>query len=266
MSALFGLLLLAAPSSDLVERLQRDLTKVQHTIEVTRALMKRSRGAHFEADMHLRLAELYVEQSRYEFYLVHEQNPGKKEVSAPKAKLLKEKAIETYQRVLSEWPEYQDNDKVTFFMAHEYRELGRLEEMVQRYRELIEKYPRSKLVPDAWLVLGDYYFAKKDMDEARKAYGAILSSKSLTLADTANFKLGWTHLNGEPNYKKALEYFEAAVRSDLTFDHDLPRADQAKLINVKHEAITDLAFTYTEVHKPEHAVEYFRSLSQSRAM
>ena len=34
-------LLVAAPDADLIEKLERDLTKVKHTIEVTQAMMKR---------------------------------------------------------------------------------------------------------------------------------------------------------------------------------------------------------------------------------
>ncbi|MEQ8979952.1 MAG: hypothetical protein RL846_18585, partial [Deltaproteobacteria bacterium] len=58
---------------ELIQKLRRDIAKVAHSVEVTKELIARSRGAPFLPDIYLRLAELYVEQARYEFYLVHEE-------------------------------------------------------------------------------------------------------------------------------------------------------------------------------------------------
>src|SRR4051812_27231494 len=81
---------------EFIAKLKRDIGKVGHSVEVTSELISRSRGAPYLPDIYLRLAELYVEQARYEFYLVHEERGESAKGSAvvPTARLLKEKAVE----------------------------------------------------------------------------------------------------------------------------------------------------------------------------
>ncbi len=252
---------------ELIQKLRRDIAKVAHSVEVTKELIARSRGAPFLPDIYLRLAELYVEQARYEFYLVHEERgeSSKGSAVAPTAKLLKEKAVETYQRILADFPDYEDNDKVLFFIGHEFRELGQYERMIAQYEKLVTKYPKSPLVLDAYLVLGDYRFDKQDLVGAKRYYQKILDSPNSSAHDMAHFKMAWVYLN-EVDYKEALRHFEAAVKSDNDPAKAATRRERERLGSVKREALVDLAYAYTEVKKPQGALRYFRRLATSRNM
>lgn len=252
---------------ELIAKLRRDISKVAHSVEVTQELISRSRGAPFLPDIYLRLAELYVEQARYEFYLVHEERgeSAKGSAVAPTAKLLKEKAIETYQRILVDFPDYEGNDQVIFFMAHEYRELGQYDEMIEAYERLVSKYPQSELVLDAYLVLGDYRFDKQDLRGAKGYYQKILDAPRSSTHPMAHFKMGWVHLN-ELDYKAALNEFEKAVRTAEANERESGEFADGSGVNVKREALVDLAYAYTEVKKPKDALPYFRNLSSSRTM
>lgn len=246
-----------------VEKLERDIAKVVRSIEVTEELISRSRGAPYLPDIYLRLAELYVEQARYEFYRVHEdRNEGSAGV-APTAKLLKEKAIETYRRILDEFPKWQDSDKVRFYLAHELRDLGEYDAMLAAYQDLVEKHPKSPLVFDAYLVLGDYAFDKAELDEAESWYRKILDAPRTPTHDLAHFKMGWIELN-RGRFPPAFGHFEAASASswDVAGDRD----EQSRRVDVKREALVDLAYTYTEVKKPKGALRYFRKLAPSRTL
>ncbi len=257
----------AQQRNEFIAKLRRDIAKVAHSADVTKELISRSRGAPFLPDIYLRLAELYVEQARYEFYLVHEElgESSKGSAVAPTAKLLKERAVETYERILSEFPDYKDNDKVLFFLGHEYRELGRYEDMITQYEKLVGKYPKSSLVLDAYLVLGDYRFDKQDLVGAKRYYQKILDLPTGPVHDMAHFKMGWVYLN-EVDYKEALNHFEAAVKSEFAPSKETTRREQERRVNVKQEALVDLAYAYTEVKKPEGALKYFRGLAPSRNM
>ncbi|HJL39975.1 MAG TPA: tetratricopeptide repeat protein [Myxococcales bacterium LLY-WYZ-16_1] len=251
---------------ELIAKLRRDISKVAHSVEVTQELIARSRGAPFLPDIYLRLAELYVEQARYEFYLVHEERGERAKGSAvaPTAKLLKEKAIETYQRILVDFPDYEGNDQVLFFMAHEYRELGMYDEMIQTYERLVSKYPQSELVLDAYLVLGDYRFDKQDLRGAKGYYQKIIDAPRSSTHPMAHFKMGWVHLN-ELDYRSALVHFERAVET-ADANEEESGGPKAEGVNVKREALVDLAYAYPEVKKPRRALRYFRRLSSSRTM
>lgn len=255
----------AEQRDELIAKLRRDIAKVAHSVDVTKELIARSRGAPYLPDIYLRLAELYVEQARYEFYLVHEERgeSSKGSAVAPTAKLLKEKAVETYQRILSDFPDYKDNDKVYFFLGHEFRELGQYEDMIKQYEKLVSKHPKSSLVLDAYLVLGDYRFDKQDLVGAKRYYQKILDSPSAAAHDMAHFKMGWVYLN-EVDYKEALRHFESAVKSENDPAKVKSRRERDRLVNVKREALVDLAYAYTEVKKPRGALKYFRDLATSR--
>ncbi len=250
---------------EFIAKLKRDIAKVSHSVEVTKELISRSRGAPFLPDIYLRLAELYVEQARYEFYVVHEERGENSKGSAvvPTARLLKEKAVETYERILAEWPSFKDADKVLFFLAHELRELGQYEDMIKRYEELVSKYPKSTLVLDSYLVLGDYRFDKQDLLGAKRYYQKILDSPETPVHDLAHFKMGWVFIN-EADYKEALHHFEAAVDSKNDPDSLDSRREQQRLVNVKREALIDLVYAFTEERKPKGSLEYFRKLARSR--
>ncbi|NJK89613.1 MAG: tetratricopeptide repeat protein [Myxococcales bacterium] len=252
---------------ELISKLRRDIAKVAHSVEVTQELISRSRGAPFLPDIYLRLAELYVEQARYEFYLVHEERgeSSKGSAVAPTAKLLKEKAVETYNRILADFPDYENNDQVLFFMAHEYRELGMYDEMIATYERLVSKYPKSVLVTDAYLVLGDYRFDKQDLTGAKGYYQKIIDGPASETHAMAHFKMGWVFLN-EFDYKGAFMQFEKAAKADGTDKNFRSQAEAENSVNVRREALNDLAYAYTEVRKPKGALAYFRSLATSRSM
>ena len=143
----------------LPEGIHRDIEKVDKSIAVTKQLMDRARTRPYLPDLMFRMAELYVEKSRLVFFLALEKaGQGTQVAVAPEARLLKEKAISVYENILRQFPRFASGDKVLFFEAHEYRELGQYDEMRRVYQRLIDTYPESPYRHQARLVLGDHHF------------------------------------------------------------------------------------------------------------
>lgn len=251
----------AKEKEELITKLRRDIFKVDRSIGETEKLISKSRNAPYLPDLQFRLAELYVEKSRYMYYLQAEQRPEgmKGAMVSPETKLLKQKAIQIYFRILREFPDFKDGDKVTFYLAHEQRELGLFDEMLKTEGELIRKYPNSPLRLDAEQILGDYFFDKADLVEAEKHYQAILELPPSPVHDLARYKMGWIRVN-QSKHAEAVVFFEAAAASP-----PLPGVDPQKSLNVKREALLDLVYSYTEVRPAKGALNYFEKLSESRA-
>ncbi|MBI3181900.1 MAG: tetratricopeptide repeat protein [Myxococcales bacterium] len=247
--------------AQLVTKLRRDIFKVDRSLGETERLIAKSRNAPYLPDLQFRLAELYVEKSRYVYYLQSESRPEgvKGALVSPETKLLKQKATQIYNRILREFPDFKDGDKVTFYLAHEQRELGTFDEMLKTLGELIRKYPQSPLRLDSEQILGDYFFDKADLTEAEKHYKAILDAPSSPVHDLARYKMGWIRIN-QDNHAEAVGFFEAAAASA-----PIAGVDQQKALNVKREALLDLVYSYTEARKPQGALNYFEKLSESRA-
>ncbi|MFZ5468628.1 MAG: tetratricopeptide repeat protein [Myxococcota bacterium] len=247
--------------AELIVKLRRDIFKVDRSIGETDRLIAKSRNAPYLPDLQFRLAELYVEKSRYVYYLQAETRAegAKGAMVSPETKLLKQKAIQLYNRILREWPDFKDGDKVTFYLAHEQRELGEFDTLLKTLGELIKKYPSSPLRLDAEQILGDYFFDKADLAQAEKHYKAILDAPASPVHDLARYKMGWIRIN-QSNHAEAVTFFEAAAASA-----PLPGQDASKALNVKREALLDLVYSYTEARKPQGALNYFEKLSESRA-
>lgn len=251
----------AREKSDLIEKLRRDIFKVDRSLGETDKLIAKSRNAPYLPDLQFRQAELYVEKSRYVYYLQAETRPeGQKgAMVSPETKLLKQKAIQIYNRILREFPDFRDADKVTFYLAHEQRELGEFDNMLKTLGELIKKYPSSPLRLDSEQILGDYWFDKADLKQAEEHYRAILDAQPSPVHDLARYKMGWIRIN-QANHAEAVTFFEAAAASA-----PLPGVDVGKALSVKREALLDLVYSYTESRPAKGAIQYFEKLSDSRA-
>jgi len=257
----------AEEKAEFVDSLKRDVIKVEHSIDVTKDLIKKSKGAPYLPDIVFRLAELYVEKSRLVYYLEVETKGAEQAVSSPESKLLKNEAIETYKDVMHRFPEYRYNDKVLFFLGHEYHELGMHEDMLDTYKKLVEDYPKSSLLLEALYIIGDYYFNKDDLKEAEQWYNKILKYRESPLHDMARYKLAWVAINhareDKKFWKKALKLFEQVATSTNSPDDGIT-VDTHKMVNIRLEALNGIVFCYTEVHSAKDALDYFRKLATSK--
>src|ERR1700734_1818948 len=91
----------AKERQELIDKLKRDILKVDRTVGVTRGLIVQSKAAPYLPALFFRLAELYVEKSRYMYVLQSEESTSssdKGSIIAPEIRLLKEKALQVYNR------------------------------------------------------------------------------------------------------------------------------------------------------------------------
>jgi cellulose synthase operon protein C len=253
-----------------LERLKRDILKVDKSIEVTKDLINRSKGERYLPDLYFRLSELYIEKSRLVYFRVLEEAGAddKTAVVAPEARLLKDQAIAVYRRILSEFPDYVDNDKITFFIAHEYRELGNFPEMIKTYQELVRKFPKSNFRFESWLILGDYYFDKGDIDEAMSNYRSILKNQETYAHNMARYKLAWCYINKDKT-NLAVDLWEQAVKTPTIPEPGAapidPLSSKPPRLDVRQDALRDLAFYYAEVRDPKSALPFFQGIAVTRS-
>jgi cellulose synthase operon protein C len=246
-------------------KLVMDRKKVDLAILNTKTLIHQARNKPYLPELYLRLAELYIEQSRIVYYVRKtEKGEASSAFDQLEANTLKNQALEVYQRILNDFPDFPARDKVHFFMAHEYRELGQTDDMITQYRTIIKEHPDSVYVPECYLLLGDYFIGKQDLDTARKHYEAILKYPESTAISIARYKLGWCCIN-ELQFCDALKLFQDVVqRSEKGKEIEI---DTYKRVDIKQEALMDMAYCYTECHKdssPEVALAYFQGYSWSR--
>ncbi|MFH0901875.1 MAG: tetratricopeptide repeat protein [Pseudomonadota bacterium] len=254
---------------DRIEALRIGERKIANAIVATKRMIQRSRGADYLGDMYLRLAELYTEQARYAWLIAFELRAKRGEIGkafdVPTARKLKNLAINTYDRVLADFPGFRRADEALFLKAHEHRELGDFPAMRAAYDELIKKHAKSRYRLQAYLILGDSEFEQRNLAKAEHYYKMVIAEgKDSGIASLARFKLAWVKLNYEPkDYKAAVKLFEQILQEKKTPTGSKTIVATQKSFDLRREALIDLAWCYPDVYQKKSPAPYFRQLATS---
>jgi len=247
-------------------KLRKDETKIDLVIKNTKALIDKSRNKPYLPELYLRLADLYVEKSRVSYFIRKslKKEPLSKLEALP-ADAFKNQAIEIYQRILDHFPNFEQSDKVHFFMAHEFREMGKVKEMVVHYRKIIQQFPQSPYVPETYLLLGDHYFKSQNLDMAQTHYTKIIQYPQSPACAIAQYKLGWCYIN-RADFQSAIKRFETALISSQ--NQEKTDIDTYRHVDIRLESLVDMAYCYVDCYKeqsPQTAIAYFESYAWSLA-
>jgi TolA-binding protein len=211
---------------DGLERLERD-----EAIARFEAFLERHPDdPQFSPDAMFRLAELYYEKTNDDFRLATEQfhleaRRAAAEGREPPPEPMKSYApsIALYQRLLTGFPDSQFTHGVSYLLAWCLGEMGQGEEAQAAYQALIERFPESPYVPEAWVRLGDWHFddvAAGSLARAAQAFSRMYAYPDHPLYARAIYKLGWTHYRLD-DYPQAVEAFTRLL------DFYVARATQA---------------------------------------
>ena len=250
----------------LLGRLKYERQQLDSAIDNTKDLIAQSYQKPYMPELLLRLAELYVEKSRVAYFQRRTEGGAaiRSSLDSLESNALKTKAIETYLKILNNFPEYEHRGKVHFYLAHEYRELKRPQDMVKHYEAIITEESHSKYVAEAYLLLGDHYFDNKLFGKAQHHYEKVLEHPNTAALSIARYKLAWVHINNR-DFASATKLLEAAVKAGG--NEIIEDVDTYERVNVRREALIDLAFVYTdhyEDHTPDQTLGYFKEYAWSR--
>src|SRR5262245_59546292 len=116
-------------------------------------------------------------------------------------------AIALYDRLLTEYPGYEDSDQVLYQKARAYDELGRTEEAIATMERLIRANPQSEHHDEVQYRRGEYYFTRRHFRDSESAYSAVIGrGADSEYYELALYKLGWT-LYKQERYEEALHKY-----------------------------------------------------------
>ncbi len=120
-------------------------------------------------------------------------------------------AIGLYERLLTEYPNYEHKDKVLYQEARAYDELGRTEEAIATMERLIRENPHSEHFDEVQFRRGEYFFTRRRFRDAETAYSGIINlGTASSYYELALYKLGWT-LYKQEFYEEALQKYIALL-------------------------------------------------------
>ncbi|MFL5319863.1 MAG: tetratricopeptide repeat protein [Myxococcaceae bacterium] len=168
--------------------------------------------------LYFRLGELYFEESKYWFFEANrkdddyiqamnrkdqagmDQAKAEKQGLVAKSKEFANLAVEQYSTIVQQYKDFERTDEVLFFLGQNLMEQGEDKKALVAYKRLVEKYQKSKYIPEAQLAFGEYYFnnskGKRDMlEKALAAYKVAASYVDSQIAGYALYKQGWCLYN-----------------------------------------------------------------------
>ncbi len=200
-----------------------------------------------------KLAELLWEEAR-RLYLIKIEEFGrevercshKKAHCTPPTKEpridLKE-AEKLYVELHDKFPDFRRIDLVTYLIGFSAKEDGREADAMAKFQEVIQKYPKSSLMPDAWMMVGEHHFANQAWVEAKAAYQHVPDNASTS--DLATFKIAWCEwklgntIEAAKDFKRVLDKAIEAERSGTA-------AQRRRSVSLRDEALEYLVVVFTE--------------------
>ena len=259
---------LRAPSTEEADRDAAADKKRDELIADLQAIIPRIPDSERKADLYFQLAELHWEKARYVSLLevkeydeayakwLQARKGAEPKVSSARSDEQRRKALELYQIVLKNYPQYERKDEVLFVQAYNLYEVGKKDEAVQGYRDLIWQYPKSKFVPDAFVQIGEHYFQSNDLPHAREAFEKAASFKLPKVYPFALYKLAWCDYNAG-DYARAISRFEEVVEYAET---------QKDRVQLKNEALKDIVLAFVQVDAIDDAAAYFQKKGGERGL
>jgi cellulose synthase operon protein C len=194
-----------------------------------------------------RLSQLYEQQGEIITRRMDLKDKETKYHSALRA------AIRHLEQMRKEFPAFAP-DATLFSLAENHGKLKDLAKAEAFYREVITKFPKSAVVADSLLSLGNLYFDRQAFLTARGFYERILSTEEQKLHPYAHYKVAWSYFN-EHNFTAAVQRLELAI-----LESRKPQQNGERRLSVEDEALTDLVLFFAEYGNPEEAKGFFERL------
>lgn len=245
-----------------VKALKTEMLVMRSEKQALDQLMKlqvRHKGTRMEPEILFRLGEIYMRRARTErFFEIHRDSNQVVHFAPELVKQASEvsqvkKAVSIYLDLETRFPRFRARDVVVFNTAYAYQQIGNDKKAEEQFKKLLSQHSNSPLVADSLLSLGEIQYSRRQFAAALALFLKIKDHSEARVYPYGLYKAAWSkyNLQDEVGGMKLLEEVVA-------FGHARAKdgVNVAKL-DLRIEALGDLALFYSEALKPETAVEYF---------
>jgi TolA-binding protein len=152
-------------------------------------------------------------------------------------------------------------DEVLYYLAYEYEQASQLGEARKVYFELINNWPKSKFIPNAYLAFGELFFNEAQGDPskwalAEQSYREVIKypAPENKVWGYAHYKLGYVAWN-QGDFPVALSEFKKTIDYGTQYKQ-LPNAEQLAV-----SARRDIIPIYALAGDPKKAYDFLKPIS-----
>jgi TolA-binding protein len=222
-------------------------------------LLKKYKGSALEPELQFRLAELYMRKSKTDrFFEIHRESETvvhlaprvTKEAASRQSVQL---AVNSYTVIQNKYPDFAQMDLVLFNHAFARQILGDDKVADGLYSDLINKYPKSPLAPDAHLAVGEIDFDHGNFQAALEHFNAIRKYPKSRVYPYGLYKAAWTYYNMR-DAGKGLQKLEEVV----AYGRYVAKNKIEARLDLRKEALNDMTLFFEDVYAAKDAYNYFR--------
>ncbi len=148
-----------------------------------------------------------------------------------------------YKELHDKYPTFRRQDLVTYLIGFAAKEDNREDEAMARFQEVIDRFPKSPLYGDSWMMIGEHYFTLTKWQEAKAAYKHI--DDTAATADLALFKTAWCEWKlGDTD--TAAKDFKLVLDKAIEAERTGTEAQRRRSANLRDEALEQLVVVFTE--------------------
>lgn len=254
-----------------------DNLRLRTITSISKLLNSKKINKYRKFELYLRLGETYAERHDYlrgleieDFTKRYDKWVRKGEKGkAPVANYSKSrneltKAANSFRKLVNQFPKHPRTDAALFALAKTLLRLGN-DNAVNYYNRLITSYPKSKLIPETYLALGEHYFEKHQISLAIQNYKKAMKFKNNKAYPFAVYKLGWSNFNADSKnqkqYNKNMKLAVAAFKLVIKLSK-LPKFKGNNTLALRNEAMNDLIVVWAETEDINSAWSYFQKINE----
>lgn len=245
------------------------------TIAGIEKVLKQGATQAQRVDLLLRLAELHAE--RHIYFLRKEMDTYEKAYEkwqknmnlGQEPKFIQQQSLQSLntatqilRNLVNQYPNHPKAADALYQLGFLLTEM-KSESALLYFQRLIERFPKSRFIPDAHLALGEFHFSRNKFSEALPHYQKALQDRESRSYPYAVYKLGWTFFNlrgsdeeTQKNLQKSLVAFKLLVKLSQE------SGKEKKLGLLKKDALRDMVMVYAEMGEIEEAQSFFKSIHQ----
>ncbi|MBX2811336.1 MAG: tetratricopeptide repeat protein [Myxococcales bacterium] len=168
------------------------------------------------------------------------------------SEVIKANAVQLYERISSRYPHYPRGDEVLFHLGQLAATADQKNSAIVYFQRLLKEFSDSSLTASAYLQLGELYFASNQLAPAQDAYQKALGQGGFSVGNYAQYKLAWCEYN-------LGDYREGIRRLQKVLEASDERSGKTKWLQLRREALEDLARFYAQAGEVSEAIEYFQT-------
>lgn len=244
-------------SEAFLTRLTDMLDRTEKSIKLTREQIVQSQSAPFLPQLYLQMAELLSQKSNTLYYIKMERDKNNalgdfsEKAFSPVVNAQKE-AIATYRQILKEFPNFNRKLHVMYRLATALKTIDETTPFIKISSDLMREFPKSEEAIRVRLLMGQYYFEKKQDNYALQLLLPVAQSNLNYERNLAKYRIGLIYLNRE-KYRDALTQFEQIVQDNSLKEQENPyevslKTRSAGRADLKREALIDSIRAYTRVY------------------